>query len=332
MFTNNDKRKVITTSLNSKLLGRPGLINNLTIVGVSPKNPTGDPMPKVTNKRFFDVKCALFSSVPLWDSNLIIGSLPVGTTLLKISSNIKSYTLETSNGSFEIHMNDKGYLGSISAQVEATNWGVAVENFNSLVNPYLSKLSWSYDVPLAFSNLAIYDKENDLQHIKFIQAFEEKNLQLDIGFEEALTSKIQALYSFYRETLNSNSASYRFLCIYKSLQIANLMKKELEGLIKNSPEKLREFAFQTEVKVEKNEVNNSVWPECVGFKLNRLIDEKIRPMRNKVAHEFIEKDIDFSNPDTGIFKEQLRDYGDALILLLKKQIRLFEEYYKKSLS
>ncbi|EMS84718.1 hypothetical protein [Leptospira noguchii] len=324
------KNETITTVLDSKLLGRPGLINNLIIVGQTAQNPTRGPIPEFKAKRPFEIKCAISSVPPLWESKLLVGSLPVGRALLRNEANASLYyTVEAGNYTFYVYLDKDGYLSSASSTIEAENWGIAVKEFNSLLNPFLSKLSWQYNVPLTFSHINVYDKVNDLHYIKFVQAFDETNFEMIIGSEDSISPKIQTLYSFYREMINSTSPSYRFLCIYKALMIANLIKKEIEDNIRNDPSKLREFALETMVSVEKDDVNEGVWPECIGYKLNRLIDQKIRPLRNKVAHEFLDNESEFSNPDVGIFKEQIRDYGDALIPLLKEQIRLLEEYIHK---
>lgn len=334
------RNRNIRTPLDSTLLGRPGLINNLIVVGESDKNPVANPFPKIKSIRPFEIRCALTSIPLLWESSLLVGSIPLGRTLLRDYSQqheepdkLFSYTIEAVGGIFYIYLDKEGYFASASSILEAESWWKAVENFNTLINPFLSKLSWQYNVPLTFSHLNVYDKENNIHYVKFVQAIEETKIEFTIGSEEDWSPKLQALYSFYREMLNSTSASYRFLCIYKALMMANLIKKEIEdGLRETAPSKLREFALETTVTLNDDEVNKSLWPECIGYKLNRFIDKKIRPLRNKVAHEFLDDETEFSNPDVGIFKEMIRDYGDALISLLKKQIRLLEDYLKKSKS
>ncbi|WPU92496.1 hypothetical protein SNE25_24520 [Mucilaginibacter sabulilitoris] len=74
--------------------------------------------------------------------------------------------------------------------------------------------------------------------------------------------------------------------------------------------------MDTEIKIDENEINKFVWPESIGWTLGRLLTDKLRPMRNKIAHE-IDEGGKYANPDMGIFQQRIRDYADAALPLMR---------------
>ena len=312
---------------------KEGLMETITIVPNSKENPNAE-FKKFSNLREFKMMATIVSIPPLWNNNVVAGKLLGGNSLLKVvekDEKIGSYNIETSDGSFTIHLNELKELSSVSSILKARDFNGAIKDFLSLVNPYLSILSWKYHIPLTLSHINGFDLENSYQSAKFIQPIAQKAMQITVNETEFSDDRLLALFSFHREMINSTSGSYRLLCIYKCLMIVNVIKNDVRKKVVKKQLDLKIFKDLTEVKIENNDLNLNVWPDAIGWKLGRLIDEKIRPLRNKIAHEF-DGGTNFANPDLGIFGEQVRDYADALIPLMRLEFEKMVNYHDKYLS
>jgi hypothetical protein len=311
---------------------KEGLMDTITLVPVTEANSKGE-YKNYFNLREFKMMASIVSIPPIWNNNIVAGKLVGGSSLLKIDENgekIGSYDIQLINKPFTIHLNEFKQLASVSSTLKARDFNSALKDFLSLINPYLSILSWQYHVPLTLSNVNGIDIENQYQFSKFIQPFAQKSMQIIINDKEFFDDRLAALYAFQREMLNSTSGSYRLLCIYKCIVIVNVIKNDLRKKAIKKQLDLKNFKDLTEVKIESTELNLHVWPEAIGWKLGRLVSDKVRPMRNKIAHEF-DDNASFANPDMGIFGEQIRDYADALIPLMRIDFEKTLSYHDKYL-
>ncbi|MHB1107151.1 MAG: hypothetical protein ACYCZ2_12375 [Lutibacter sp.] len=305
---------------------RGGLMETLIIVPVLENIEPINPFRLSSKLRDFELKCSISSAPILWEQNITSGSLPPGSSLLKIATKGgQSLSIETDKSSFIIHLNPDKEMAAISATIQAESWEDALALFNSLVNPYLSLLSWKYNVPLTISNISGMDVDYKIQTIKFIQPIIQKTVDLEIGKTDYFDDRLASLYSFNREMLNSPNGAYRLLCIHKSLTIILKIKEELQNRVRKKSLDFKIFKSMTEVKVDDSDYNKKVWPDVIGWNINRLIQDKIRPLRNQIAHEFIESQ--YANLDKGTFREQVRDYADALLPLMRLQFEKIVDYH-----
>jgi hypothetical protein len=312
---------------------KEGLMETITIIPVFKENPDAE-FKRFDHLREFKMMATIVSIPPLWNNNVVAGKLSGGSSLLKFiekEEKIGSYNIETSDGSFTVHLNEQKELSSASTTLKAKDFNGAIKFFLSLVNPYLSILSWKYKVPLTLSNINGIDIENSYQFAKFIQPVLNKSIQTIAGETELFDDRLLALFSFQREMINSTSGSYRLLCVYKCLTIVNAIKNDIRQKVIKKHLDTKTFKDLTEVIIENTDINLNVWPDAIGWKLSRLLNEKIRPLRNKIAHEF-DSNTDFANPDLGIFGEQVRDYADALIPLMRLAFEKMVDSHDKYLS
>ncbi|HVW14610.1 MAG TPA: hypothetical protein VHB54_12320 [Mucilaginibacter sp.] len=307
---------------------KEGLMETVMIVPVTKDNPRGE-RTTPNNLREFNMMATIVSIPPLWNNKIVAGQLVGGSTLLKlIDQQLGSYTIETHNGTFSIHLNEYKELAATQATIKAVDFSTAAKDFQTLVNPYLSILSWKYKVPLSLSNINGVDSETQIQSSKFIQPISQKQIKISINEIDFFDDSLAALYSYNREMLNSTSGPYRLLCIYKCFSIIKLLHDNVRKSAQNKNLDLSNFKSVTEVKIDETDLNKQVWPDAIGWKLSRLLDEKIRPLRNKIAHEF-DDNGDFTNPDMGIFAEKIRDHSDALTLLMRTQFEKIVYYHTK---
>ncbi|OKS88701.1 hypothetical protein [Mucilaginibacter polytrichastri] len=308
---------------------KEGLMETITIVPVVQDNPEGE-LKVYTHLRNFKVMGTLYSIPPIWNSQIVAGKLEGGTTLLKASeTEYQSYDMEVTGArKFTVHLNQFKQLSSVSCTIAAKSWQEALQVFHDMIDPYLSLMSWRYHVPLVLSNVNGTDTETTYQYAKFIQSIPEKLFSLTQEPVERYTEHIAALFSFHREMVNSTSGPYRLLCIHKCLTLVNQFKSVTHDEVKKMGLDLKQYKTETEVKIEDNEINKSVWPETIGWNLGRLLADKLRPMRNKIAHELDEGDK-YANPDNGLFQEQIRDYADAALPLMRLQFKKIIDYRVK---
>jgi len=308
---------------------KEGLMETITIVPVVQDNPDGE-LKVYSHPRNFKVMGTLFSVPPIWNSQVFAGKLEGGTTLLKISeTELQLYEIEGSGArKFIVHLNQFKQLSSVSSTISAKSWQEALQIFHDLVDPYLSLMSWRFHVPLVLSNVNGTDLETNYQYAKFIQPIPEKVFALMLEPMERYNDHIAALFSFHREMINSTSGPYRLLCIHKCLTLVNQFKALTHDEVKKKGLDLKEYKTETEVKIKENDINKAVWPETIGWNLGRLLADKLRPMRNKIAHELDEGDK-YANPDNGLFQEQIRDYADAALPLMRLQFKKIIDYRVK---
>ncbi|HEY8660787.1 MAG TPA: hypothetical protein VIL78_17255 [Hanamia sp.] len=308
-----------------------GLMETLTIVPMTATNPTGAKK-NAMNLREFKIMGTIFSVPPLWNSNVVSGKLSGGSSLLQIEeSEYQSFEITRSidqASTFTVHLNEHKQLSAISCTLKATNWDLALKAFHNFVNPYLSLLSWKYHVPLTISNINGIDIENECSHANFIQPIPIRTIKIMGEKPENFDDRIAALFSFHRELVNSTSGPYRLLCVYKCLTIIKSIKRHIHDLAKKANLDLKDYKTQTEIKIESNETSLNVWPDAIGWTLGRLVNDKVRPIRNKIAHELDEGDS-FANPDLGILKEEVRAYADGLVPLMRMEYEKVITYYNQ---
>ena len=127
---------------------------------------------------------------------------------------------------------------------------------------------------------------------------------------------VQSLLSLYREGINSQSPNYQFLCWYKIVEgIVEKRQEELEKLKAPLPlkfaEKLETTALGQRQRLQEVfpfikacGITDAAWDDLVpeevrGWKFNRVRQDKLEPLRNKIAHMISEPSGDLSlSPDS----------------------------------
>ena len=126
---------------------------------------------------------------------------------------------------------------------------------------------------------------------------------------------VQSLLSLYREGINSNSQNYQFLCWYKVLEGINEKRgsdsaKVKKALPQGLSERLEESAIEQRQRfaeifpvIRASGTADQNWDHIVpdevrGWKFNRVREQKLEPLRNKIAHMLLEASGDLSlSPD-----------------------------------
>jgi hypothetical protein len=136
------------------------------------------------------------------------------------------------------------------------------------------------------------------------------------GGEYLNSPYIQSLLSLYREGINSYSPNYQFLCWYKIVEGINA-KREPESAQLKGPlplkysERLEKDNIEQRKRLEEAfpfiklcGATDAAWDDLVpaevrDWKFNRVREQRLEPLRNKIAHMISEPSGDLSlSPDS----------------------------------
>ncbi len=182
---------------------------------------------------------------------------------------------------FVLVPNRWGRLGKIQTEVEAKSFGDANNKVYKNLLPVLCDLSYRYDVPLDILQINAVERTTLTHAVQKVHDYPEAVLPedpFDGGINYANFPLYSTLVYLYREGLNSSSFAYGFLCFYKVIEGIRKMreKKAAEG------ERRR---YENE-KVE-GQMTKHFDEEFHGKRFGYVM-EKMTPMRDKLAHAFLD--------------------------------------------
>lgn len=239
--------------------------------------------------------------------------------------------------------NDEGRLSKLQVEVPAGSFRDAAVIGLSATSPFLSLISFEHDIPVHVFQMDITQKSTGATMMSYVAPYAESTPAPRAG---RTSNYVQALNALYREGLNSSSPNYQFLCWFKILEGSDWRRNQDFATL--SPEQKRaEFRISEVVPNsldEKRSVLEEVFPcypliegndpwdgifikEVLGWKFNRVRQEKFEPLRNKIAHMLTESGGDLSiSPDAG---EHIREVTSWLSLLrFMARVRILNELYR----
>lgn len=234
-----------------------------------------------------------------------------------------SYRGASSNFVFHGYPNESGFLGKfVSDPFFATNRKTAEKLASTAMQGLLSNLSAQLDIPLIVEFVEVTELATQAKSITFVARFPLVPMSIR-GSGTLADPEFEHAIALYREALNTNTPVYRFLCLYKILELSRKRRKR-------SDKKQRSLVKQDrpgeqiplENKAEMERWLNSLFyanrdwddgiylqifiPESQGKKINFLIDQFLRPIRDRIAHGIL---------DSGEF--MLLDNADNLQMIVK---------------
>jgi hypothetical protein len=205
---------------------------------------------------------------------------------------------------FMLVPNRWGKLGKIITRLAANNATEAFDKAYGTLMPILSDLSYRYDVPLDILQVNVAERTTLTHTAQKMPDYREALLDENPFGGAAVDYSDLPLYTtfayLYREGLTSSSISYGFLCFYKVI----------EGI--------RKLRRQRAAKGERRQYDNEKiegeiaqhFPAEFGGKRFGYAIEKMTPIRDRIAHAFLDKD----GPDLEQFdslEERLKLETDA---------------------
>jgi hypothetical protein len=205
---------------------------------------------------------------------------------------------------FDGKPNSKGYLGKlVSEPFDAQDFDDALKKAYHAVAPSLSNWSAHLDVPVYVAQVDATELRTGAASAQLLTP----PLQAAFAVEGEPKLESEFLYyaGLYREALNSNSPAYRFLCFYKIIEGLRLRRSRLAKEARTSGREPQRFEFEevpSEQKASRQWLNaiyglrdwsqmmvDQVLPsEIRGRRLGQIIESKLMPLRNEVAHGILD--------------------------------------------
>ena len=205
---------------------------------------------------------------------------------------------------FDGKPNESGYLGKlVSAPFDGQNFDDAVKRAYHAVAPTLSNWSAHLDVPVYVSQIDATELQTGAARMQLLMPPLEVTFAVEA--EPKLESEFRYYAGLYREALNSNSPAYRFLCFYKIIEGLRLRRNRLAKEARTSGREPARFGFET-VPSESSALRpwlNAIyglrdWPQSAvdqvlpsdtrGKRFGQIIESKLMPLRNEVAHGILD--------------------------------------------
>lgn len=205
---------------------------------------------------------------------------------------------------FDGKPNTKGYLGKLASEpFDAQNFDDALKKAYHAVAPSLSNWSAHLDVPVYVAQIDAIELRTGAASTQLLTP------PLEAAFavegEPKLESEFRYYAGLYREALNSNSPAYRFLCFYKIIEGLHLRRSRLAKEARASGREPQRFEFE-EVPSESSALRpwlnaiyglrewsqltvDQVLPSDIrGRRFGQIIESKLTPLRNEVAHGILD--------------------------------------------
>ncbi len=221
---------------------------------------------------------------------------------------VATFPVLTDDGVFEIteSVNADGFIGKLQIEsVMATGFFEARDIARKLLLPSISWYATHADIPLCIYQIDVMDLETEdfmiyraskpYEPVVFAQGIRVLDVKEEPG----------AYASIYREGLNSNSHVYQFLCFFKIVDglIARRAKMRTAAVARGErhtqrPERipddpnsliiLLDGLFPVKLKWDEIAAEQVFPRKFWGKKITKIADTTLRPLRNELAHAFLE--------------------------------------------
>ncbi len=201
--------------------------------------------------------------------------------------------------------NDKGYLGQLRSEpFDAEDFYDAEQKAHPPLLKILSNWSAHLDIPIYVVQTEAVEIRTGAHSGRVFIAPAEARFAVNSELVIKPGSEFLHYASLYREALNSSSAAYRFLCLFKIIEgiiarrtrlVADAVKKgqkphfpvERIPSINEAFQKWLDAVYHIR---DWSELSlNQVLPTDIrGKKFNSIIDSELRPLRNEVAHAIMD--------------------------------------------
>jgi hypothetical protein len=210
------------------------------------------------------------------------------------------------------------------------------------VSSFFSTLAFELDVPVRLGQLNTEQTTTQNASMTYTCPYPDVHLTA-AGTNLSNLAYIQSLLSLYREGINSNSANYQFLCWYKVVEGINWKRNEelsvqpsaakvsfnlkFREALPDTREAIRRVVAEVFPLVDPTGVNDErldhVAPsEVFGWRYNRIRQERMEDIRDKIAHMLSEPGGDLSlSPDTRSHQTEVVRWLSLLRMMARVMIQ-----------
>jgi hypothetical protein len=238
--------------------------------------------------------------------------------------------------------NKEGRLAQCSVELNAPSFAEADRIAFGAVSSFFSTLAFELDVPVRLGQLNIEQAATQNASMTYTCPYPDVHLTA-AGTELSNIPYIQSLLSLYREGINSNSMNYQFLCWYKVVEGINWertkelskqpagakgsFKLKIHESLPHTKEEVRKLVAETFPLLDPAGVKDERWDhlapdEVLGWRFNRIRQERLEAVRNKIAHMLTEAGGDMSlSPDTHSHRAEVTHWITLLRMMARIMIR-----------
>jgi hypothetical protein len=195
--------------------------------------------------------------------------------------------------------NPDGRLAKVLVSLEAESFNNAEKRAYFEASSILSDLSFKLDLPLRIAHTHLKEISSGHVRIGFVRQFPyrgmgnlpefEKRDETSAGFTMGMKgSTYAALTSIYREALNTESPYYQFLCFCRIIQrLKTRLRPKWKKIILEHDKGLVP-TYQRHEKFQEAQEDEHFPAEILGKKFNAVYDDYLTPLRDGIAHVFLE--------------------------------------------
>ncbi len=254
------------------------------------------------------------------------------------------HTTPTGVEKIEVHgiPNKEGRLAQCSVELNAPSFAEADRIAFGAVSSFFSTLAFELDVPVRLGQLNLEQTTTQNASMTYTCPYPDVHMTA-AGTDLSNIPYIQSLQSLYREGINSNSMNYQFLCWYKVLEGINWERakefsKQAAGAKGNykpkvheslpyTKEEMRKLVAETFPLLDPAGVKDERWDhiapdEVLGWRFNRIRQDRLEAVRDKIAHMLTQAGGDMSlSPDTHSHRAEVTRWITLLRLMVRIMIR-----------
>jgi hypothetical protein len=250
---------------------------------------------------------------------------------------------------FDGSPNKQGFLSKISGRVFAPTSRDAYKIALSAITPSLSNISAQLDIPLFIFQADITEVTSSIHSIIGMIPFQNTPFVHLPG--NMLSPDVRAYTALYRESLNSNSPIYQFLCLYKILESIRKRRSRLAQAARSSEQPFSRPQERFPGTAEELKpwldalypVRPPSWgdrliaelllPEVAGRKFAFILDTHLAPIRVNIAHAVFETGELALSADDALSHETVYRWLPILKCLVRRMLKNeFPEYFLTALG
>jgi len=238
--------------------------------------------------------------------------------------------------------NKAGRLAQCIVELNAPSFAEADRMAFGAVSGFFSMLTFEVDVPLRVGQLNVEQTSSQNGSMTYICPYPDVPLTA-AGTDLNTLPYIQSLLSLYRESVNSNSINYQFLCWYKIIEGINWKRSEelsaqpagaktgmtlkVPEVLPGTKEEMRKLVTQVFPTLDPKGLDDERWDhvapaEVLGWKFNRIREQKLEGVRNKIAHMLTDAGGDLTlSPDSQNHRIEVTRWITLLRLMARIMIR-----------
>ena len=213
----------------------------------------------------------------------------------------------TEDGAFSLigKPNARGFLGQVIAEsIPATDAQDARTKVYRALASSLSNIAIQLDMPISVYQSDMIELATGNRFISIVSPHLER--PMEIASTATMSKEFRSLAALYREALNSDTPAFQFLCYFKILEG---IREESQQLIAEARTVGKEISKPPAQVVPSEDAQFVPWlnavygvgrpwdfimlqsmfvPEARGKKFNQIIDDCLRPVRDRVAHAILD--------------------------------------------